>query len=672
LILRRTQAFAELRARARALVAQGAAPRGVPLDEVHTLVQELSIHQAELELQQEELERAHVELELSRRRYRELFEHTPVATFVLDAHGFVREANNAAFALLGASKVDVVGRPLLLLVSYEDREQFLRHRNAARAGAARPIEISLLTRRGHACAVQMETFALAGVPGVEASLLTTAVDVSRRVSAEAHLRVAKERLVAVIDAAPLAILAFDERGAVASYNAAAARMLEWPAHAMLGRALHDTCARLPALPELVERARSGERLDAVEVTMESPAGQRMLLAYGGATHRGDGTGDGAVLVLADVTEREHLERQLWHAQKLDAIGQVAGGLAHDFNNVLTVVLSGAGTLARRLDDGPLRREAEGIARAAAHAAQLARQLLTFSRRTEGMAPGVPLDAGLREIERLLRMALPETIRLVLELGAPTAHIQLDVERLSQIVLNLAVNARDAMPDGGSLTIRTDLDPADGMVRLDVADTGCGMSPEVQARVFEPFFTTKPPSRGSGLGLATVSGIVQSVGGDVRLASTVGEGTTFTLRFPEIEAPRAPVDMPQPDASPLEGRETVLLVEDEPLVREAAAIALSEYGYEVLAADGIAEARELAAERRGDIRVLVTDMVMPDAGGLAVARAVLDFCPDIRVIVMSGYVPETLVPDGEMPDGFIVLQKPFSAELLARAVRSCLA
>jgi two-component system, cell cycle sensor histidine kinase and response regulator CckA len=369
----------------------------------------------------------------------------------------------------------------------------------------------------------------------------------------------------------------------------------------------------------------------------------------------------------DAEERAELEHRLAQAQRLESVGQLAGGVAHDFNNLLSVILTCVGFAQRELSaDHPVRDDVEEIGHAADRAAALTRQLLMFSRR-EVVKPEV-LDVGdlVRDLERLLNRTLSERIALRIVVGPGLVPVLADRAQLEQVLVNLALNARDAMPDGGTLSIA--LSAADGGVRITVADDGVGMPEDVRERAFEPFFTTKDRGEGTGLGLATVHGIVTEAGGTVDLQSVPGRGTVVTIHLPGCDEPVTP---PQPPLEPGErppAPATVLVVEDQEPVRRQARRILEDHGYEVREAGGGDEA--LAAWERVD--VLVTDVVMPGMSGQQLAQVARERNPDLRIVYMSGHTEDLLVRDGARARNIAFVQKPFTRASLLRAVEDALA
>jgi PAS domain S-box-containing protein len=403
-----------------------------------------------------------------------------------------------------------------------------------------------------------------------------------------------------------------------------------------------------------------------------------------------GTPRGYIAVSRDVSGRKRLERdreqvdeQLRQAQKMEAVGRLAGGIAHDFNNLLTVVIGRSQILASRLgSEDPRRRDIEMIEGAAQRGASLTRQLLTFSRRQMVEPRAVDVNGVVRGVESLLRRVIGEDIELATALAQDLALVRADSSQLEQILMNLAVNSRDAMPDGGLLTIETAnvaLDARYAEVHLDVRpgpyvmlairDTGHGMDGATKARIFEPFFTTKEPGKGTGLGLATVHGIVTQSEGHIEVSSAVGQGTTFRIYFPRLAGPAAGGPAPLP-ALVAGGSETILLVEDDEQVRSLARQVLEQKGYRIVDArtPGEALARAGGAER---IDLLVTDVIMPEMTGPVLARRLRESHPETRVLYVSGYAADAIGRPRAGDPRLALLQKPFTVNTLAAKVREVL-
>ena len=391
-----------------------------------------------------------------------------------------------------------------------------------------------------------------------------------------------------------------------------------------------------------------------------------------------------IAVLQDVTARKQLEGDLLHAQRMEGIGQLAGGVAHDFNNLLTVITGRSQLSLNRLAPAdPLRRDLELIGKTANRAAALTRQLLAFSRKQVLQPRVIELNALVGESTNLLKRLIGEDIELTFVPGVDCGRVRVDPVQLEQVIVNLAVNARDAMPEGGRLTIATanvalGADSAalragvapGPYVMLAVSDTGAGMDRAVQARIFEPFFTTKEPGKGTGLGLATVYGIVTQSGGHVRVYSELGLGTTFRIYLPWTNAPPELTSVSALPALP-RGTETVLLVEDEHEVRAIAREVLEELGYTVLEAAVPADALLIAERHAGIIGLLLTDVVMPGMSGRALASKIAGARPETKVLFMSGYTDDAIVRHGVLEPGTSFLEKPFTPLAFALKVREAL-
>ena len=390
-------------------------------------------------------------------------------------------------------------------------------------------------------------------------------------------------------------------------------------------------------------------------------------------------------VARDITAHRTLEEQFRQAQKMEAVGRLAGGVAHDFNNLLMVMRGYTELMLGRLGaNDPLRRNAEEIQKAADRATSLTQQLLAFSRK-QVMQPRVfDLNAVVAETEKMLHRLIGEDIELATILGAELGRVKADPGQIEQVLLNLAVNARDAMPQGGQLVLETaNVELTQAFARqhpgvtpgphvlLAMSDTGTGMDEETQARIFEPFFTTKEKGKGTGLGLATVYGIVKQSGGYIWVHSEAGQGTTFEIYLPRVEETVAADQEEQPASQSPSGSETVLLVEDEAPVRKLAREFLENGGYTVLEAEGPAQAIQLSDRHQGPIHLLVTDVVMPKMSGRELAERLASRRPETKVLYVSGYTDDAIVQHGVVGRGTSFLQKPFSLDALTRKVRAVL-
>ncbi len=490
----------------------------------------------------------------------------------------------------------------------------------------------------------------------------------------------------LIDTLPDMIFTKDTAGRFTSANPAA--RAEWAAQReseMLGRTVFD---RFPA--SVAEALHSedmavvgGRALINREVSSLGVDGStRWSLVIKVPLRDNTGAIVGLIGISRNITERRQLEEQLRQAQKMEAVGRLAGGIAHDFNNLLTIIFGYSDVLRSEMSEADGARESvDAINDAAARAAALTRQLLAFSRQSMLQPKVLDLNATISDTGRMLSRLIGENIDVSLVLDPSIARVRVDPGQLDQVLMNLAVNARDAMPTGGSLTIsthRTDLSAARAArleltagahVMVEVNDTGCGMTPEVVARIFEPFFTTKSVGNGTGLGLAMVFGIVRQSGGAIEVESEVGAGSTFRIFLPVVsEGISGAADSGR---SAVRGTETLLLVEDDHGVRELAVAGLRAHGYTVLSAlDGRA-ALDVAGQHRGPIALLVTDVVMPHMSGGELANQLRLRRPDIRVLFVSGYTNDAVVREGVLLSEVAFLQKPYSPTDLAVSVRHVL-
>lgn len=379
------------------------------------------------------------------------------------------------------------------------------------------------------------------------------------------------------------------------------------------------------------------------------------------------------------------EKQLRQAQKMEAVGRLAGGLAHDFNNLLTVIMGHSQVLLDELSVGsPIRAKIEEMQKAGERAANLIRQLMAFSRK-QPMEPNVlPLNSVIGNVEGMLRRLIGEDIQLVIRPDPHNGHVKADPGQLEQVLMNLVVNARDAMPNGGLLAIETSQVelartpmhhlhplPLGHYVKLTVTDTGCGMNTDVLGHLFEPFFTTKEAHKGTGLGLSTVFGIVTTCGGGIDVWSQVGHGTTFDLYFPRATPQATATSTDSPQAQPRQGSETILLVEDDNGVRDLVRRELLKTGYQVIEAKNGVEACLTATQQSYHVDLLLTDVVMPGMNGRELAEHLAVIKPNLRVLFMSGYLDDISVNSGMDPHRTTFLQKPFTPDLLLRTVRALL-
>jgi PAS domain S-box-containing protein len=518
--------------------------------------------------------------------------------------------------------------------------------------------------------------------------LITARDVSERRRAEALLRASEQSYRELFENAHDGIYTTDLEGRFTSVNSACERLTGYSRQELIGKDARQFIA--PQFHDLVRRMGEHKKAHGGTTTYEleilGRSGQRIPVEVSTQLIHRDGEPVGVQGIARDLRERRMLEEQLRQAQKMEAVGQLAGGIAHDFNNLLTVITGYSEVLLSELPStDPSRPSVREIRKSAERAAMLTSQLLAFSRRQILQPVVIDLNTLVPDNVKMLRRLIGENIEIATELQPSLAYVKSDPGQVNQALVNLAVNARDAMPNGGRLTIRTatvmldesyvhhhpELRPGE-YVRLSIADTGCGMDPDTMARIFEPFFTTKEEGKGTGLGLAMVYGFVKQSGGHITVRSEVGRGSTFDIFLPVIGHPERPLEINGPSHHGLGGggSETVLLVEDEDGVRNLVRLALQMKGYTVLEACHGADALQICEKWSGPVDLLVTDMVMPKMGGRELARHLRERNPKLRVLFLSGYTDDALLRDG-FDEGTPFLPKPFSPSDLAKKVRELL-
>jgi PAS domain S-box-containing protein len=608
----------------------------------------------------------------------------PLAVYALDGQEFVRGWNPAAERLFGWAEAEVLGRaaPHALLGLRPFHAEVLQGTPSA------GMEVRCGTKAGGCVDLHLAAAPLHNGQGEVCGLVAVACDISARKRGEEERAHEHAVLRGILNAIPDLIYHKDGAGVYRACNTAFEKYLGRGAADVLGRSDADL---LP--PERAERARARDRqaLEGSdprrsEEVIEYPDGRRVLLEELRTPFFGpDHTPLGLIGIGRDITERRQLEAQLLQAQKMEAVGQLAGGIAHDFNNLLTVILGNLSLLLNGEPDAPQGRQLLlATEKAGWRAAELVRQLLSFSRQTVLSTQPTRLPSLMEEIAGILRRTIDPRIRIDVRYPNDLWTAAADPGQIGQVLMNLCLNSRDAMPEGGQLLIEADnvlLDEefvrqhpvgrAGDYVRLRVSDTGHGIPPDVQPRIFEPFFTTKAQGKGTGLGLAMVFGILKQHGGWVECHSEVNRGTRFDLYLPRQRPSAAAGPEQGPEtARPDTGTETVLLVDDEALVREVAATYLQRYGYQVLTAADGAQAADVYQRERGQVALVLLDLVMPGLSGRETLHRLRAINPNVRVLYSSGY-PEA-IDEASVHDNVVgFLAKPYQPQELAHAVRAAL-
>jgi PAS domain S-box-containing protein len=523
------------------------------------------------------------------------------------------------------------------------------------------------------------------IPTIERELREVGQRRERR-HAEEALRASEAQFRSLVERAVFGIYQSSVEGRFLRVNPALVTMLGYDSAEELTSVDIASLYADPAVrADLIRRILEHGHIAGAEVIWRRKNGEEIRVRLNGRVARSsNGSQQVLDVIVEDVSEQHRLQEQLRQATKMEAIGQLAGGVAHDFNNMLTAILGYAELLTEQIGpDKPIGQDLREIQRAAERAAVLTRQLLAFSRKQVLAVKPLDLSVVARQMEPMLKRLLGEQIRVETRLAENLVAVMADAAQLEHLLINLSVNARDAMPQGGQLVISTrnvDLDTAfarrhpgasvGSHASLSVTDTGHGMSPEVQSRIFEPFFTTKEIGRGTGLGLSAVYGTVKQLGGYIGVDSELGRGSTFTIYLPETRQTLRAGNLSAVASTPV-GEETILLVEDESGVRSFAKIALGRFGYRVLEAASAEEALTILESHKGPVHLLLTDIVLPGIDGRVLAERLVHINRNMRVLFMSGYASALRSIDGFLTPGVQFIEKPFTAQDLLTKTRQLL-
>jgi PAS domain S-box-containing protein len=655
------------------------------------------LHQQQVRLAQMRLWQA---LNEHRERMRLILDTAFDAFVGADASGLVTDWNQQATTMFGWSREEALGQEMAALIfppRLRDRyrEELVRYQNLGQTQMLhRRLEATGLRRDQTEFPMELTIWPLRlGPTLVFSAFIRDLSQLKRAEATERELAQQRDRLLwqlrLQIERMPLAYILFDRDCRICDWNPAAERIFGYPKEEVLG--MGEPYEKLiapevlPTLAPLRERLKAGDMSVQWVCPNRTRDGRTILCEWHNTPLiEEDGSFGGLLSLVQDITEKRRLEEQLRQAQKLEAIGRLAGGIAHDFNNLLTVITGYSDLALQELpQEHPLTEIVGQIRQASLRAADLTRQLLAFSRRQVLQPVVVDLNTLIEELEKMLRRLIGEDIDLALHLQEGLWPVRVDPGQMEQVLLNLVVNARDAMPRGGKLTIETTnivLDataaasrpelPAGAYVVVAVTDTGLGMDAATQARIFEPFFTTKGPEEGTGLGLATVYGIVKQSGGHITVYSEVGRGSCFKVYLPrEGQTPSPPVSTPAP--ATVAGTETILLVEDDDTVRALAQRVLAEQGYRVLPARDGQEALVVSQTHTGPLHLMVTDVVMPRMSGPELAQVLTADRPDLLVLYVSGYMDDAIVRHGLIEASAPFLPKPYTPSMLLARVRQVL-
>ena len=614
---------------------------------------------------------------------------SPIPIVAADTGRRVTMWNPAAEALFGWSEQEVVGKANPSI----PREEFLDaahlHRDLLSGQIVTNREVRRQKRDGSRVTVNMSAAPIRDADRKVKGIIGFLIDITEQREAQEALKLAERKYRAIFENSVEGIYQTTPDGKYISANPALVHMLGFDTEAELIDARTDIRMQEYVNPEMHDEFVKGMRDHGSVQKFEYEAyrkdgksiwvseNARAVRTPQGNIHHFEGT-------VQEITQHRELEQQLRQMQKIEAIGRLAGGVAHDFNNILMAISSYAELLDRKLTDDAMRRYADEIVKATDRGSSLTQGLLTFSRKQVSSPKIIDLNALIAEQLTMLKRLIPEDIEVNFTPGDQIENVKVDPSQLEQVIMNLVINARDAMPSGGRLVLETSdaqLDhalavshnePQAGQyVLLAVSDNGCGMDSETKSRIFEPFFTTKEQGKGTGLGLATVFGIVKHAGGHIVVKSESGLGTTFKVFFPAVAGKAQPATKQEDRLTSVLGTGTILLVEDEDGVRNSAAEYLSENGYTVLKAKGGREALQMAEQYEHDIDLLLTDLVMPQMSGTELAKKIAEMRPQICTIFMSGYSNNLLSGQQMMDPRHVLLQKPFRLAALGERVRDAL-
>ena len=641
--------------------------------------------------------RATQNLLASKARYERMADTLPVMLYdsMLDADGtsrFLYVAPKPCREILELDPQALLGDMNLVwaIVHPEDLERFHRADLAAnRAGVEFTAEIRIVTPSGRLKWLLVNSKPNPAPPGEPAVWSGFLQDITARKLAEEALREREAQLRTIFDTSQAGIILVDPGGTIRFANHSMAEMFGMSLDELIGSAYADRVhegERQTGQALMRQLVRGEIEAVAVERRYRRADGSDFLGFLSGKRQvNADGSLQALIGIIADITEREKLREQLSQAQKIESVGRLAGGVAHDFNNMLGVILGHAEMAQRKGALSPVLREhLAQIQKAAERSAEIVSQLLAFARKQNVSPRKIVINETVQSMLKMLRRLIGEEIELIWRPDAGLWPVRIDPAQIDQILANLCINAKDAIAGLGRIRIASrnqscdagfcaghgGLVPGD-YVLLTVSDDGCGMDRETQQKIFDPFFTTKGVGQGTGLGLATVYGIVKQNAGFIDVVSEPGQGTTFRIYLPRYLGGEEPAAAVAPMVASDRGRETVLLVEDEPAILDMGRQLLEMQGYRVLSAGTPGEAIRLAEEHGGEIHLLLTDVVMPEMNGRELAQKLLSLRPGLKRLFMSGYTADVIAPHGVIDEGVPFIQKPFSFEALAAKVREVL-
>ncbi len=639
-------------------------------------VHELRTHQIELEMQNEELRKAQIELEEARNKYADLYDFAPIGYFTFDKNGLIMDINLTGANKLGVDRSFSIKKPFSLYVAFSSRDVFYLHlRHVFRTESKQTCEIKLVGKNKNQFDARLESLAVQDSEGNFSQCRTAIIDITERKRAEERIRDQAE----LLDQTQDAIGVRDLEHRLIYWNKGAQHLYGWTAEEVIGKNADELLYKeshwlVEAKKSVIEKGKWIGELH--QVTKD---GKEIIVESRWSMIRdNEGKPKSILIINTDVTEKKKLESQLLRAQRMESIGTLAGGIAHDLNNILTPMMLSLQMLKQKFTDEQSQRLLSILENNSHRGANLIKQVLSFAQGVEGERNSLQAKHIISEIEMVLKETFPRNIEIRTDMQKDLLTIAGDTTQLHQVLMNLCVNARDAMSDGGILSISAENFLIDenyarmnteakvgSYVVITVSDTGTGIPPEIMDRIFEPFFTTKEHGKGTGLGLSAAHAIVKSHGGFINVYSEVGKGTAFRIYLPAIktEAQKAEKQLLE---LPVGNGELILVAEDEGSIREVTVSTLETYGYRVITAEDGAKAVAAYAQNKGKIKVVLMDLMMPVMDGQTSIQGIRKINPEIKIIAVSGLAEKNRIANiADLTDAF--LSKPYTAEKLLKTI-----